>query len=215
MKMSNNSPTGSFRFMNAVLSRPVLLLALWAVGCAKGYTQTTEAERNCLARFASGKKKLAEIGVYYGVTTCRLRTAMDPSGELFAVDPYPRQRLGFSSHRVIATTEVSRIHIGKVNWVRATGEEAARQLDSENSRDFDFVFIDGDHSYEGLKADWEGWSKLIAPGGIVALHDSRPTPNQPESDLGSIRFTREVVERDSRFQVVECVDSLTVLQKSN
>ncbi len=200
-------------FVHAILSRPTILLVLWSIGCAKGYTQTTPAERDCLARLARGKKKLAEIGVYYGVTTCRLRTSMDRDGELFAVDPYPKQRLGFSSHRVIAQREVSKIPVGTVNWIRTTGSAAAQQLHLEGSRSFDFVFVDGDHSYDGLKADWEGWSKLVAPGGIIALHDSRPTPDQQIENLGSVRFTREVIEHDPHFQVVEVVDSLTVLEK--
>jgi predicted O-methyltransferase YrrM len=191
----------------------MILLALWWMGCAKGYTQTTEEERNCLSRLASGKKKLAEIGVYYGVTTCRLRGAMDPKGVLFAIDPYPRQRLGFSSHRIIARREVSKILVGTVNWVRTTGSEAAKQLCQNDTRDFDFVFVDGDHTYEGLQADWEGWSTLIAEGGIIALHDSRSTPNQSIDDWGSVRFTREIIECDPQFQVVETVDTLTVLQR--
>jgi predicted O-methyltransferase YrrM len=68
-------------------------LVLWWLGCAKSETQTTEAERDCLARLAGGKKHLAEVGVYHGVTTCRLRKAMDPHGMLVAIDPYPKQRL--------------------------------------------------------------------------------------------------------------------------
>ena len=73
--------------------------------------------------------------------------------------------------------------------------------------------VDGDHSYEGLKADWEGWAGLIAPGGIVALHDSRPTPTRPIHDAGSVRYTAGVVRADSRFHVVDQVDSLTVLER--
>lgn len=36
---------------------------------------------------------------------------------------------------------------------------------------FDMLFIDGDHSYEGVMADWLLYSHLVAPGGIVAFHD--------------------------------------------
>lgn len=35
----------------------------------------------------------------------------------------------------------------------------------------DFLFIDGDHSYEGVKADFDNFSPLVRPGGIIAFHD--------------------------------------------
>ena len=33
------------------------------------------------------------------------------------------------------------------------------------------LFIDGDHSYEGCKADYEGFAKHIIPGGYLVVHD--------------------------------------------
>jgi predicted O-methyltransferase YrrM len=35
----------------------------------------------------------------------------------------------------------------------------------------DFLFIDGDHTYEGVKADFETYSPLVRKGGMIALHD--------------------------------------------
>jgi predicted O-methyltransferase YrrM len=35
----------------------------------------------------------------------------------------------------------------------------------------DFLFIDGDHSYAGVKADFELYAPLVRKGGIIALHD--------------------------------------------
>lgn len=35
----------------------------------------------------------------------------------------------------------------------------------------DFIFIDGDHSYEGVKQDFEMYSDLVRDGGIIAFHD--------------------------------------------
>lgn len=35
----------------------------------------------------------------------------------------------------------------------------------------DFILIDGDHSYEGAKRDFELYRPLIAPGGMIAFHD--------------------------------------------
>jgi len=38
----------------------------------------------------------------------------------------------------------------------------------------DFLFIDGDHSYEGVRRDFELYSSLVGPGGLVAFHDVAP-----------------------------------------
>jgi predicted O-methyltransferase YrrM len=35
----------------------------------------------------------------------------------------------------------------------------------------DFLFIDGDHTYEGVRQDWEMYSPLVRPGGLVVFHD--------------------------------------------
>ncbi len=182
------------------------------MGLAQAETQTTDAERDCLSRHAAGRRRLVEIGVWHGVTTCRLRKAMAPDAAIFAVDPYPRGRLGFNMHRIIAHREVARVPNGRVHWVPQTGAEAAASL--RDYGPFDFVFIDGDHSYEGLQADWRGWRPLLAPGGIIALHDSRSTPERRiGDDAGSVRFTSEVILGDPDFTLAAAVDSLTVVRR--
>ncbi len=180
----------------------------WTIGLAPATTQTTSAERDCLARYATGRRRLVEIGVWHGVTTKRLRAAMHAQGVLSAVDPFPIGRLGFSVQQHIAHREVDSIANGQVAWLRTTGAAAAR-----DHRSVDFVFIDGDHSEHGLLADWRAWSPLVEAGGIVALHDSRSTPERPIDDAGSVKVTNDVILRDERFSVVDTVDSLTVLQR--
>jgi cephalosporin hydroxylase len=39
----------------------------------------------------------------------------------------------------------------------------------------DFMFIDGDHTYEGVKADFEMYKHLVRPGGWIAFHDIKDT----------------------------------------
>lgn len=36
----------------------------------------------------------------------------------------------------------------------------------------DMLFIDGDHTYEGVAADWSLYHRLVRPGGLIAFHDS-------------------------------------------
>ena len=57
-----------------------------------------------------------------------------------------------------------------------------------------------------------GWIHVVI-GGIVCLHDSHPTPARPIHDAGSVRFTDEVILPDPRYQVVEVVETLTVLRR--
>jgi predicted O-methyltransferase YrrM len=193
--------------------RVVPHFVLWLVGLTSAQTQTTEAERRCLARHAAGKRRLVEIGVWHGVTTARIRSTMAPDAVLYAVDPFPRGRLGISLQRVIARRHVAAARNGAVEWVRLTGREAARRHAVERRELVDFVFIDGDHQYEAALGDWENWNPLVAPGGIIALHDSRVTADRPIHAAGSVRVTEERALRDSRFSVVEVVDTLTVLRR--
>lgn len=44
--------------------------------------------------------------------------------------------------------------------------------------EYDLVFIDGDHTFEGAKADWNAYANLVRPGGIVAFHDTRRVGEQ-------------------------------------
>jgi predicted O-methyltransferase YrrM len=183
----------------------------WSVGLASAQSSTTKEERDCLARHASGKKVLVELGVWHGVTTAQLRQAMAPEGVLYAVDPYFPGQLGFSVPRVIAHREVDRAAGGKVEWVRKTSTEAAHGFPSFEPRPIDFLFIDAGHKYDEVKADWDNWSGLIAAGGIVGLHDSRSSPKRNLDGVGSMIFTQEVVLQDSRFHCFDAVDSLTML----
>ena len=39
------------------------------------------------------------------------------------------------------------------------------------------LFIDGDHSYDGVKKDFALYSPLVKREGIIAFHDIAPSPN--------------------------------------
>jgi predicted O-methyltransferase YrrM len=184
----------------------------WTIGLAKATSGTSELERDCLARHAADKRVVAEVGVWHGLTTCRLLKAMNRDGRLFAIDPYQPGRLGVSFARIIAEREIRPHALGRVHWLRMTGVAAAKSLSKELDQ-IDFLFLDGDHSYEGLRDDWEAWAPALRPGATMALHDSRSTPERPIDEAGSVRFTREVVIVSPHFEVIDELESLTILRK--
>ncbi len=185
----------------------LLHFVLHRLGLAAAGTQTSPAEQAALVRWASGRRALVEIGVWHGANTRRLRDAMARDGTVTGVDPFPAGRLGVSFPMRIALREVARSARGRFTLLRTTGAEAAAAWRGP----IDFLFIDGDHSWDGIRGDWEGWSGFVEVGGVVCLHDSRATPERPIADAGSVRYTAEVIARDPRFEVAEEVETLTVL----
>ncbi len=185
----------------------LLHFVLHRLGLAAAGTQVASAEREALLRRAAGRRRLVEIGVWHGATTRRLREVMATDGTITGVDPFPPGRLGVSFPLRIALREVARCGRGRYELVRRSGAEAAAGW----SGPVDFLFIDGDHSWDAIRADWEGWAAFVEPGGVVCLHDSRATPERLIADAGSVRYTEDVIAHDPRFEVVEQVETLTVL----
>lgn len=182
----------------------------YALGGKPAQTQTSASEQQSLQYYASGKQKLVEIGVYQGANTYRLRRVMSPHGVIIAVDPYFRSLGGLKGYgwlRTIAHAEVAKSDNGKVVWIEDLGKNAAAHPLVQPYLPVDFLFIDADHSWDGIAGDWNAWSQHIAAGGIVALHDSA------NCDFDSARFTKEVIIPDQRFVLLETVDTLTVFRK--
>jgi predicted O-methyltransferase YrrM len=180
---------------------------LHAVGWRPADTQTTAAERACLAAHAVGRRMLVEIGVMHGASTRILCGAMAPDGTLTAIDPFPAGRLGVSFEQAIAHREVSRGPARRVIWGRAYSHEVGANW----SAPIDFIFIDGDHSRCGIERDWTTWSQFVEPGGVVLLHDSRAVDGGVRHE--SVHYTDEVILHDPRFACIDAVDSLTVMQR--
>jgi cephalosporin hydroxylase len=65
----------------------------------------------------------------------------------------------------------------------------------------DFLFIDGDHTYDGVRADFEMYSGLVRPGGLIVFHDICKHPDELNcqvdrfwQDVKKGRRVRELVE---------------------
>lgn len=72
-----------------------------------------------------------------------------------------------------------------------TDSQDAATIDAvQHLSPFDFAFIDGDHTYNGVRADWLAYSPLVRSGGLVAFHDTWPNGNRHEP--GVVRFVDEL-----------------------
>lgn len=55
------------------------------------------------------------------------------------------------------------------------GDSTTYQLSAAGKVDVNVIFIDGDHSYEGCKADIDNWYPQMAKDGVMLFHDCDAT----------------------------------------
>jgi glycosyltransferase involved in cell wall biosynthesis len=69
---------------------------------------------------------------------------------------------------------------------------------SESFKDefFDFIYIDADHSYEGVKRDLNCWWPKLKKGGIIGLHDYENVFHQ-NIEFGVIKYVTEFRENNN------------------
>lgn len=148
-----------------------------------------ENELRFLAEKARGIEPdiVVEIGTAFGGTFyvwCRGLNpehvvSIDLPGTKSGAYPYSRTPL---LERFTDNAEVTAIR-GDSKSVEVR-EELERVLDG---RKVDFLFIDGDHSYEGVKADFENYSRYVRDGGIIAFDDIIEDPTR-----GVHKFWKEI-----------------------
>ncbi len=69
----------------------------------------------------------------------------------------------------------------------------------------DFVLIDGDHSYGGVKRDFQNFKPLVREGGLLAFHDI--VPGSPDAVGGVPDFWQEVKKTEAEtLEIVESWD---------
>lgn len=193
--------------LSRITQRPRLYNRLHALGLVNAYSQTHPEERACLCRHIARAKAAVEIGTFMGLTAAEMAHALPSDATLYCVDPYPG---GGEPLQQIAQRQITRAGVSsKVRMVRADSAGAVASLPAQ----VDFFFVDGDHSYEGLAADWKVVKQLLRPGGIAAFHDVVPVEGSKVLSCGSVKFFSEVISSDSDFSFVERIRSLAVLQR--
>jgi cephalosporin hydroxylase len=90
---------------------------------------------------------------------------------------------GFVSERTRLYRHVVEKRDGcRLEVIRADSQQEstrARLLEMLGGRPIDFLYIDGDHRYEGVRADYSLYANLVRPGGIIGFHDIRLNTADP------------------------------------
>jgi predicted O-methyltransferase YrrM len=180
------------------------------VGLRPPASEHTESEGVLLRKYSAERKVIVEIGVAEGASAWAMRQAMAADGSLYLIDPYHQSRLGpLGPTRLVAHRLIASVRRGNVTWIEDFSGNAASGWTTQ----IDFLFVDGDHSYAGVKADWDAWTSHLAPGGHVALHDASTNAAWTREDDGPVVLVRELRREFADWSVVEEVDSLVVFKR--
>jgi predicted O-methyltransferase YrrM len=74
-------------------------------------------------------------------------------------------------------------------------------VDLLDGRSVDFLMIDGDHLYDGVRLDFELYAPLVGDGGLVAFHDILPHPRVPSCQVDV--FWNEIKGRYRHLEIVD------------
>jgi predicted O-methyltransferase YrrM len=143
-----------------------------------------------------GPATIAELGRYKGGSTFVIAAAMAEGSELWSYDLHlhgPGGPRGEDLDRELGDA-LGRFGLdGGVRLLVADTRTA-----EQPPRPCDLVFVDGDHSYEGVRADVERWRGAVRPGGHMLFHDALETGSWDVASAGVARVVAEL-DRDPGF----------------
>lgn len=165
--------------------------------------------------------KLLEIGTLFGINAIAMYDALSRTFDrvhMTLLDPLDGYYGGGKTdvltgipvtlsilHRNLDTFKVPREDCTVIREY-STSSEAIKE--AALSR-YDLIFIDGDHSYEGVKADYQFYSAFLEPGGYLIFDDYRR-----KEWPGVERFVDEQLTRSSEFELVGSDWNTAILRKT-
>lgn len=109
---------------------------------------------------------LVEIGTYKGTAAIVFSEAcrVNNFGKVYTIDD--GSSIGNDSARDLFQSWSN----SRICFIEKTSMDAFEQW---GRAEIDFLYIDGDHSYAAACIDFALWGRLMAPGGLIVMHDTR------------------------------------------
>ncbi|MBE0542932.1 MAG: class I SAM-dependent methyltransferase [Verrucomicrobia bacterium] len=145
-----------------------------------------------------------EIGRFHGASTVLLAVAAGSTGRVTSIDIAPQnddellrvlRRAGVADRVELITADAN-----QVPW----------------SEVLDFVFIDGDHSYDGARRDHNKWGKLVRVGGFIIHHDMAEQREFATQWSELKRLRENILEKQEQtLELVEEAGSMSVFRRKS
>lgn len=163
------------------------------------------SELAALGEILAGQRpeRALEIGTARGGTLLFLTRLANPKATIVSVDlPGGKFGGGYGTRRKWFYQRFARrgqqLHL--LQGDSHSEEMAERVKGVFEGQQIDYLFIDGDHRYEGVKSDFETYGPLVRKGGLIAFHDIVDGP--PDAVGGVPRFWRQIKSQYSHQEFI-------------
>jgi len=167
--------------------------------------------------------RVLEIGVLFGVGAAFMHTALAPfykNVKLILLDPfdgyYGPEHLdpltGQKVSRAAVDRNLARAAIRKEDVFILEGFSTDDRLldEAKELGPYDVIVIDGDHTYQGVEADFVRYADLVKPGGILIV-DDYGSDDWPDVT----KFVDAVVVGDDRFEQVGTLSRTAIFRRQS
>jgi len=149
-------------------------------------------------------KYMLEIGTANGGTLFLFSRTIAKDAKIISVDlpggkfggGYPEWKIPFYKSFALPTQDM---HLLRMSSHDSSTLDLVKETLS--GKKLDFLFIDGDHTYDGVKKDFEMYSQLVRRGGIIAFHDIAKHP--PEINCNVDKFWLEIKKRYRNTELIK------------
>jgi len=138
------------------------------------FTHLTPREKHTLLSLAAKceGRSYVEIGSYLGTSTCFIAAGIKKSGKgggrLYCIDTWQNEGMSEGLRDTFVEFQINTAKYEEfIVALKGTSHKIAESFDKK----VDFLFIDGDHSYESVKSDVDDWFPQLNNGAIVIFHD--------------------------------------------
>jgi len=159
-----------------------------------------------LSLSCKGDGEIVEIGSWKGKSTIWLAKGSQLGNKVFvnAVDPFiGDDKCGVEDTFLQFNKNINYDYLQTlINPIVKTSEEAAKDFDNP----IGLIFIDGYHSYEAVRKDFENWFPKIVNNGWIAFHDT-------SGQRGPDKLMREEIFFSNELRNIGFKDSILYAEK--
>ncbi len=152
---------------------------------------------------------IVEIGAYKGKSTCFISEAIKTKKniEFYSIDTFNSEGLSVNPENRSTYKEYLINTLPYRKEISTLKGYSYNIIDLLKNKKVDLLWIDGDHSYEGVKQDIKDWLPLVPNGGFVIFHDYRKWPTYG---------VKEVVDeniKDNKLGVIKKIGMTLITKK--